>query len=57
MVPSLASVFENNYPSEKISEVHCNVTGKTGVTQVNYTPTMVMLAAAAIPAMRTIIIF
>jgi hypothetical protein len=57
MVPSLTSVIENNYPSEKISEVHCNVTGKTGVTQVNYTPTMVMVAAAAIPAITTITIF
>jgi len=57
MVPSLTSVIENNYPSEKFSEVHCIVTGKTGVTQVNYTPTVVMLAAAAIPAITTIIIF
>lgn len=57
MVPSLTSVIENNYPSEKISEVHCIVTGKIGVTQVNYTPTVVMLAAAATPAITTIIIF
>jgi hypothetical protein len=56
MVPNVTSVIENNYPSEKISEVYCNVTGKTGVRQVNYTPTMVMLAAAAIPAITTIII-
>ena len=55
MVPSLTSGIENDYPSEKISEVHCNITGTTGVTQVNYTPTMVMLAAAAIPAITTII--
>jgi hypothetical protein len=57
MVSSLTSVIENNYPSEKMSEAHCNVTSKTGVTQVNYTPTMVMLAAAAISAITTITIF
>jgi len=57
MMPSFTSVIENNYPSEKISEVPCIVTGKTGVTQVNYTPTMVMLEAAAIPTITTIIIF
>lgn len=57
MVPNLTSVIENNYTSEKNSEVHCNVTGKTGVTQVNYTLTMAMLAAAAIPAITAIIIF
>jgi energy-converting hydrogenase Eha subunit C len=56
MAPSLTSVIENNNPSEKISEIHCKLTGMIGVIQVNYTPTMVMLAAAAIPAI-TIIIF